>query len=140
MNRRKFVGGYLGAALSLVLTGCSALSQNKQVVRIERVTLANFGEEKEKQLSVTISYDGDVIHDKTHTIPPKENRIAGTVRITNFPDEAGEYTIKASLANKSKTKTVDVSPPESRTCVNFDIQVFDDGKIGVLPRKCDTTD
>lgn len=140
MDRRKFVGGYLSGTLSAVLTGCSAFSRNDHVTRIEKVTIANFDEEEAKQLSVTISYNGGIVHDKTHTIPSKENQIAGTVHITDLPDEAGEYTIKASLANESKMKTVDVSPPEARACVNFDIQVFDDDEIGVLPRKCNTTD
>lgn len=137
MNRRKFVGGCLGGALSAVFSGCSGVSRTDRAVRIERVTLANFGEEKAKHLSVIVSYDGDVIHDETHTIPPKENRIAGTVRITDLPDEPGVYAIDVSLRNESKTKTVDVSPPDSRTCVDFDIQVFGDDEIGMLPRKCD---
>lgn len=140
MNRRKFVGGCLGGGLSTVVPGCSESSRDDRAVRIERVTLANFDEEEAKQLAVTISYDGEVIHDKTHTISPKEDQIAGTVHITSLPDEPGEYTIEANLQNEEKTKTVDVSPPDSRTCVNFDVQVFADDEIGVLPRRCDATD
>lgn len=139
MKRREFVRHSTISLPLFTFSGCSSVSRDNRAIRIERITLANFDESEAKKLTLKIIYDGSEIHNETYTVPSEKNQIAGTVRITGLPKEPGEYAFRTSLESQSKTKYVDISLPKSRTCANFDIQMFDSGEIGLLSRECDST-
>lgn len=142
MNRRTLLAAAATTGAGIVAGGAFILGDPPSSDTPETGTLVkgvgavNDGT-KVHELSLTVAYEGEVVHDRTHSLGTTTGE--NTVYVEDLPDERGTYRMHAALADGGRAR-IRAGDLEGHDCAKSAFVFIDrnDELSPFLVRPCDT--